>query len=75
MLLERGIDLELMKTDQDMADVDDFDFICHVAFNKKPLTRKERANNVKKRDFFSKYSGVARGTGSPSRQVHEHWNL
>lgn len=47
MLLERGIDLELMKTDQDMADVDDFDFICHVAFNKKPLTRKERANNVK----------------------------
>lgn len=51
MLLERGIDLELMKTDQDMADVDDFDFICHVAFNKKPLTRKERANNVKKRDF------------------------
>ena len=60
MLLERGIDLELMKTDQDMADVDDFDFICHVAFNKKPLTRKERANNVKKRDFFSKYSGVAR---------------
>lgn len=60
ILLERGIDLELMKTDQDMADVDDFDFICHVAFNKKPLTRKERANNVKKRDFFSKYSGVAR---------------
>lgn len=53
MLLERGIDLELMKTDQDMADVDDFDFICHVAFNKKPLTRKERANNVKKRDFLA----------------------
>ncbi len=60
LLLERGIDLELMKRDQDMADVDDFDFICHVAFDKKPLTRKERANNVKKRDFLSKYSGVAR---------------
>lgn len=60
MLLERGIDIELMKADQNMADVDDFDFICHVAFDKKPLTRKERANNVKKRDFFSKYSGVAR---------------
>ena len=43
-----------------MTDVDDFDFICHVAFNQKPLTRKERANNVKKRDFLSKYSGVAR---------------
>lgn len=60
MLLERGIDLELMKADQNMSDVDDFDFICHVAFDKKPLTRKERANNVKKRDFLSKYSGVAR---------------
>ena len=57
---ERGIDLEQMKTEQGMADVDDFDFICHVAFDKKPLTRKERANNVKKRDFLSKYSGVAR---------------
>lgn len=60
MLLERGIDLEMMKADQGMTDVDDFDFICHVAFDKKPLTRKERANNVKKRDFLSKYTGVAR---------------
>ena len=59
MLLERGIDLELMKADQGMSDVDDFDFICHVAYDKKPLTRRERANNVKKRDFLSKYSGVA----------------
>ena len=33
-------------------DVDDFDFICHVAYDKKPLTRWERANNVKKRDFL-----------------------
>ena len=60
LLRDRGIDLELLKTDQGMADVDDFDFICHVAFDKKPLTRRERANNVKKRDFFSKYSGAAR---------------
>ena len=60
MLLERGIDLELMKEDQNMDDVDDFDFICHVAFDKKPLTRKERDNKIKKRDFLSKYSGVAR---------------
>lgn len=60
MLLERGIDLASMKADQGMADVDDFDFICHVAYDKKPLTRRERANNVKKRDFLSKYSGVAR---------------
>lgn len=60
LLQEKGIDLELLKADQNMSDVDDFDFICHVAFDKKPLTRKERANNVKKRDFFGKYSGVAR---------------
>ena len=59
-LLEKGIDLEQMKEEQDMTDVDDFDFICHVAFDQKPLTRRERANNVKKRDFLSKYSGVAR---------------
>lgn len=60
LLRERGIDLELMKAEQAMSDVDDFDFICHVAFDKKPLTRKERADNVKKRDFLSKYSGAAR---------------
>jgi len=60
MLLERGIDLSSMKQEQDMSDVDDFDFICHVAYDKKPLTRKERANNVKKRDFMRKYNGVAR---------------
>ena len=60
LLVEQGIDLEKMKADQKGADVDDFDFICHVAYDKKPLTRKERAENVKKRDFLSKYSGVAR---------------
>lgn len=60
LLLERGIDLESMKAAQGMSEVDDFDFICHVAFDQKPLTRKERANNVKKRDFLNKYKGVAR---------------
>lgn len=60
ILKEQGIDLEQLKEDQGMSEVDDFDFICHVAYDKKPLTRKERANNVKKRDFLSKYSGAAR---------------
>ena len=60
LLNKKGIDLEQMKAEQAMSDVDDFDFICHVAFDKKPLTRRERANNVKKRDFLSKYSGAAR---------------
>ena len=57
---EMGIDLDALKIDQNMKDVDDFDFICYVAYGQKPLTRAERANNVKKRDFFSKYSGDAR---------------
>ena len=54
-----GIDLKVLKADQGMKDVDDFDFICYVAYGKKPLTRKERVNNVKKKDFFSKYSADA----------------
>ena len=37
-----------------------FDIICHVAFDQKPLTRKERANNVKKRNYFAKYGEQAR---------------
>lgn len=59
-LKTHGIDLAQLKKDQGMEDVDDFDFITHVAYDKKPLTRKERAENVKKRDFLHKYSGVAR---------------
>ena len=55
-----GIDIRALKKNQGMEEVDDFDFICYVAYGAKPLTRKERANNVKKRDFFSKYSGDAR---------------
>jgi type I restriction enzyme R subunit len=40
--------------------LDPFDLICHVAFDKKPLTRRERAENVKKRDVFTKYGPQAR---------------
>lgn len=43
-----------------LKDADIFDIICHVAFDQPPLTRKERANNVKKRNYFGKYSGKAR---------------
>jgi len=59
-LKSHGIDLDQLKKDQHMEDVDDFDFITHVAYDQKPLTRRERAENVKKRDFLHKYSGVAR---------------
>lgn len=43
-----------------LAGADVFDVICHVAFDQKPLTRKERADNVKKRNYFGKYEGKAR---------------
>lgn len=46
----------------DMDGVSDYDFICHLAFNAKPLTRKERADRLKKRDFLKQYSGPARGS-------------
>ncbi|WP_041603645.1 EcoAI/FtnUII family type I restriction enzme subunit R [Thioflavicoccus mobilis] len=41
-------------------DLDPFDLICHVAFDAKPLTRRERAEHVKKRDAFTKYGPKAR---------------
>ena len=60
MLKDCGIDLATLKHDQNMDDVDDFDFICHIAYGKKTLTRRERAEQVKKRDIFSKYGEQAR---------------
>lgn len=60
LLRENGIDLHALKQEQNMDDVDDFDFICHIAYGKKPLTRRERAENVKKRDIFNKYGTQAR---------------
>ena len=41
-------------------DFDPFDLVCHVAFDRPPLTRRERANGVKKRDLFGKYETKAR---------------
>ncbi len=60
LLLQHGIDIEGIKKEQKMEDVDDFDFICYIAFNQKPLTRKERVDGVKKQDFLNKYNGPAR---------------
>mgnify|MGYP000886648355 CR=1 FL=1 len=60
LLLEHGVDIEKLKAEKNMAEVDDFDFICYIAFNQKPLTRKERAENIKKQDLFSKYNEDAK---------------
>jgi len=41
-------------------DLDPFDLVLHVAYGQKPLTRRERAEQVKKRDYFGKYGATAR---------------
>lgn len=50
----------LRESNPELANADIFDIVCHIAFDKKPLTRSERANNVKKSDYLSKYEGMAR---------------
>ncbi|WP_409188471.1 EcoAI/FtnUII family type I restriction enzme subunit R [Bradyrhizobium sp. RDM4] len=54
-----GLALDALADELD-KNLDPFDLICHVAFDKKPLTRRERAENVKKRDVFTKYGPQAR---------------
>ena len=57
-LAEQGILLEALREEVG-KEMDAFDLICHVAFDQPPLTRKERAENVRKRNYFSKYSKKA----------------
>lgn len=58
-LEEQGVFFDVLK-EQVGKEFDPFDLICHLAFEAKPLTRKERANNVKKRNYFTKYGDKAR---------------
>ncbi len=58
-LRERGVLLEALREVSGNRDVDDFDLICHIAYDKAPLTKAERANNVRKRGYLYKYSGLA----------------
>ena len=58
-LAENGILIEALREEVGY-DIDAFDLICHIAFDQPPLTRKERADNVKKRNYFSKYGEQAR---------------
>jgi type I restriction enzyme, R subunit len=60
-LAEHGVPLEvLQQAVPNGAELDGFDLVAHVAFDQKPLTRRERAKNVKKRDVFGKYGEQAR---------------
>ncbi len=62
-LQQQGVLVEaLMEAVENNCDL--FDLICHIAYDQPPLTRKERASNVKKRNYFTKY-------GEQSRKVLE----
>lgn len=58
-LVEQGVMVEALYDAVDKQ-VDLFDLICHVAYDQPPMTRKERAHNVKKRNYFTKYGDQAR---------------
>lgn len=58
-LEQHGVLLEALAQDVG-KDFDVFDLICHVAFDQPPLTRRERADQVKKRNYFTKYGEQAR---------------
>lgn len=60
-LAENNVLLDAVKEENPtLADCDYFDIVCHVAFDQKPLTRKERIEGVKKRNYLAKYEGQAR---------------
>jgi type I restriction enzyme R subunit len=60
-LADHGVPLEILQQAvSNGSELDAFDLVAHVAFDQKPLTRRERANNVKKRDVFGKYGEQAR---------------
>ncbi len=58
-LEDHGILLENL-AEEVGKDFGDFDLLCHIAYDQPPLTRAERANNVKKRNYFTKYGEQAR---------------
>ncbi|GAK53203.1 EcoEI R domain protein [Candidatus Moduliflexus flocculans] len=58
-LAEYGIEFEKLAREIGSG-YDAFDLICHIAYDQPPLTRRERANNVKKRNYFTKYGAQAR---------------
>jgi type I restriction enzyme R subunit len=58
-LATQGVFLDEL-AEQVGKDFDPFDLVCHIAFDRPPLTRRERADNVKKRDLFARYEARAR---------------
>lgn len=58
-LRDEGVLLDAVREELGKTELDDFDLICHLAYDKPPLTKQERANNVKKRHYLYKYSEIA----------------
>jgi ecoEI R, C-terminal domain protein len=56
----RGVFLDQLREQSGKDDIDDFDLICHIAYDAKALTRSERANNVRKRGYLYQFSDAAR---------------
>jgi len=69
-LSEEGLTLEVL-ADETGKNLDPFDLICHIAFDRPPLTRKERAESVRKRDFFTRYGDQARAVLSALLQKYQ----
>jgi type I restriction enzyme R subunit len=69
-LEEEGLRLEPLANEVN-PDLDPFDLICHVAYGRPPLTRRERAQNVRKRDIFTKYGAQARAVLEALLQKYE----
>ena len=59
-LKEYNIYLDELREEVGNDEIDDFDLICHIAFDQKPLTRKQRAEKVRNTNYLDKYSGIAR---------------
>ena len=59
-LRTRGVFLDELRRESGQEQMSDFDLICHIAYDQKPLTRSERASNVKKKGVLYEYAGVAR---------------
>ena len=58
-LKQQGVLIDELRKDLEIADIGDFDLILHIAYDKKPLTRYERVNNVIKKGYLYKYSEMA----------------
>jgi len=55
-LKDEGVLLDAVREELGKTELDDFDLICHLAYDKQPLTKQERANNVKKRNYLYQVS-------------------